>query len=787
MLNKEFPKPQQNVAPDRTRDIFLFGPFRLDAGERVLLRDGEPVALTPKAFDTLLVLVARAGRLVEKDQLLEEVWQDTYVEEKTLAQNVLTIRKALGSAPGGAPYVETVPKHGYRFAAGVRVAAREGDDFARADFTAATRTRTEVILEEEFESADESADETATKTTNETPRAAHASNARAVTADATTSHAVASHTAAVERSPAAWKRSGVLVAAFAAVAACALVAVVMFVRRGARESSTPFARFEIKKLTSTGDVSSIAVSPDGKYAAYAPYDAGRSRLLVRQVDSTGSVEVVPAAEVRYVGITFAKDGASVFYVTRAKDSVLGVLYRVPVLGGAPVKVIEDVDSPVALSPDGARAAFVRVSRDQKETALVVADLSGGGERVLASRGMGEGFSLAGPAWSPDGRLIVCSSNGDPTAKWSARLLLTDVRDGTVKPFSSDRWSWIGRVAWGSDGGGIIIVAWDNESPVMSEQIWYVPYPAGEPRRITNDLNGYIGVSVSADARALLTARSERVAGFWVAPLSDVNAATKAGGVSADMFSDRHGIAWMPDGRIIYASTASGEQNVWVMDADGSNQKQLTSERGGNVQPAVSPDGRTIVFVSYRTGQRHLWAMNADGGEPRQLTYGEGDDAPTFTPDGAWIVYSSYASGRPTLWKMPARGGAPVRVANIVADDPAVSPDGKLVACHRYADPLSHARLALVSLADGRVAREFDLPGAFSSPALRWTPDGKSVALVALSAGVSNLWLQPADGAAARRLTDFNSERVFRFDISRDGRLVFERGTNVNDAIIIRAR
>ncbi|HEX8163052.1 MAG TPA: winged helix-turn-helix domain-containing protein [Pyrinomonadaceae bacterium] len=784
MLNKEFPKPHQDVMPDRTRDVFLFGPFRLDAAERVLLRDGEPVALTPKAFDTLLVLVARAGRLVEKDQLLEEVWQDTYVEEKTLAQNVLTIRKALGAAPGGAPYVETVPKHGYRFAAGVRVVAREGADLTRDDFPAATRTRTEVIVEEEFDQDDEAADGAADGAADAPKRAALASRTEAVNA-----HAGAPRAPAFERSASAPKRRGVTVAAVAALAvAVALAAAVMLARRGARESATPFARFEIKKLTSTGDVSSIAISPDGKYAAYAPYDAGRSRLLVRQVDSTSSVEVVPAAEVRYVGITFAKDGASVFYVTRAKGSVLGVLYRVPVLGGAPVKIVEDVDSAVALSPDGARVAFVRVSRDQKETALVIADVAGGGERELASRAMAEGFSVAGPAWSPDGRLIVCSSNADPTAKWSARLLVVDAGDGSVKPFSLNRWSWIGRAAWAADGGGLIIVAWDNESLVMSDQIWYVPYPAGEPRRITNDLNGYLGVSVSADSRAMLTARSERVAGFWVAPLADVNSAAKVGGVSADMFSDRHNIAWTPGGRLVYASTASGEQNVWVMDSDGSNARQLTSERGGNVQPAVSPDGRTIVFVSYRTGERHLWAMNADGSEPRQLTYGEGDDAPTFTPDGEWIVYSSYVSGRPALWKTPARGGgAPVRVGEIVADDPAVSPDGKLVACHRYADPLSHARLALVSLADGKVVGEFDLPGPAGSPALRWTPDGKGVALVAVAAGVSNIWVQPVDGGAARRLTDFKSERIFRFDISRDGRLAFERGTNVNDAILIRAK
>src|SRR3981081_3386983 len=92
--------------------IFSFGPFRLEPGEHRLLRDGEPVALTPKAFETLLALGKRAGRVVTKDELFQQVWPDAIVEEGTLAQNVFTLRRALGD---DTRYIETVPKVGYRF------------------------------------------------------------------------------------------------------------------------------------------------------------------------------------------------------------------------------------------------------------------------------------------------------------------------------------------------------------------------------------------------------------------------------------------------------------------------------------------------------------------------------------------------------------------------------------------------------------------------------------------------------------------------------------------------
>jgi DNA-binding winged helix-turn-helix (wHTH) protein/tetratricopeptide (TPR) repeat protein len=107
------------------QSCYEFGPFRLNASERLLLRDGQPVPLPPKVFDTLLVLVQSSGHLVEKDELMTKLWPDTFVEEATLARNISDLRKALCEDTGQHKYIDTVPKRGYRFVAGVRVT--EGD------------------------------------------------------------------------------------------------------------------------------------------------------------------------------------------------------------------------------------------------------------------------------------------------------------------------------------------------------------------------------------------------------------------------------------------------------------------------------------------------------------------------------------------------------------------------------------------------------------------------------------------------------------------------------------
>ena len=99
--------------------FYAFGTFRLDSEKRVLVRDGTPVPMAPKVAETLLALVESAGRLVEKDELMQRVWPDAFVEEGNLNKNIFVLRKILGQWNGGREYIETVAKRGYRFVAPV--------------------------------------------------------------------------------------------------------------------------------------------------------------------------------------------------------------------------------------------------------------------------------------------------------------------------------------------------------------------------------------------------------------------------------------------------------------------------------------------------------------------------------------------------------------------------------------------------------------------------------------------------------------------------------------------
>src|SRR5688572_14728112 len=176
---------------------------------------------------------------------------------------------------------------------------------------------------------------------------------------------------------------------------------------------------KLQSLTTSGNASDAAISPDGKWVAHVKNDAGQQSLWLRQVVTTSDKQIVPPSLQRYNGITFSKDGNYLFYVVGEPNNPFRTLYHVPVLGGASRKVT-NVTSPVSLSPDGTRVAFTRVNQMSGETALIVANADGTGERQVAMRKVPAQFSGAGPSWSPDGKLIASGViNFDPNTRRAA--------------------------------------------------------------------------------------------------------------------------------------------------------------------------------------------------------------------------------------------------------------------------------------------------------------------------------------------------------------------------------
>ncbi|MDQ4121383.1 MAG: protein kinase [Acidobacteriota bacterium] len=537
-----------------------------------------------------------------------------------------------------------------------------------------------------------------------------------------------------------------------------------------------FQSAKITRLTTTGKASGVGISPDGKYVVHVQIEGGQQSLWMRQVATQSNVQIVAPAPVFYAdSMTFSPDGNYVYYNITSQDYPQRALFQVPTLGGTPKKLLENINSsPITFSPDGKQFAFVR-NAPGKESALMIANADGTNEQKLVTV-KNPPEAILSSAWSPDGkRIAYVAGNFDSN---NQTIFETQVADGSTKPLTAQRWLRVSRLAWLADGSGLLMLATPGQSFVY--QIWHLSYPEGEARQLTNDLNDYRGMSLAADSNTLSVVQSETQASIWIMTAGDVSRArpVTSGSGKAD-----NSPAWTPDGRIVYHSNASGNNDIWITNADGGNPKQLTANARVNQAPAVSPDGRYIVFHSDRAGVPHLWRMKLDGSDQQQLTNGaSGEQNAQFSPDGRWIVYRTIF-GRATVWKIPADGGEPVQLTDKISRLPTISPDGKLVAYLFRPDDNAPWRVAVVQVDGGEPLKTFDVSPA--TPLLRWTPDGRAVAYIDSKNGVSNIFAQPLDGGAPKQLTDFKADSIFSFAFSPDGKqLALSRGTVNNDVVLI---
>jgi len=534
-----------------------------------------------------------------------------------------------------------------------------------------------------------------------------------------------------------------------------------------------FGALKLARLTTTGKVSGAAISPDGRYVAYTEDDSGKKSMWLRQVATSSKLRITTPEGWGCGGLSFSLDGDYLYYILYPKGSLIGVVYRVAVLGGEPQEVIRDVDTSLSFSHDGRRMAFLRANLAESEYQIIVANADGTGEKKLAGRKT-PGY-LGPPDWSPKGTIIAA-----PALEPSGRTLIGVKEDGSETNLTSKTWASVHSALWLRDGSGLIVTA--TEQPSGVTQLWLVEYPSGRVRRVTNDLNSYGGVSLTADSSALVTVQSRQTSNIWIAASSEPS---KLRQVTTARNENISGLTWTPDNRIVYASDASGRQTLWTMEADGSNQRQLTAESFDDVDPAASPDGRYIVFTSDRTGGAHVWRINADGSNLKQLSYGAGESVPQVSPDGKWVVYQRN-DPRDTVWKVPSDGGTEVRLTENFAQLPTVSPDGRWIACAYLEDPAKPWKLAVLPSTGGQPTNRFDVPHSSLGADFRWTPDGSALAYAREDNGVWNIWLQPLTGSPPKQFTHFDSDRIFAFDWSKDGKqLAYARGNISADVVLLR--
>jgi Tol biopolymer transport system component len=612
------------------------------------------------------------------------------------------------------------------------------------------------------------------------------------------------------------------------VALLAVVAAIWGLRRGKESAAAavqPFQMMKMTTVTSRGDVTEAAISKDGRYLAYLTGAVGQSSVRVRQVATGSDVQVVPAEDGLFEGLSFTPDGNYLFYLKRRRDapSYRGLM-QVPSLGGDSRERAFDVDSRVSFSPDGQQVVFFRGLSQEKKTNLVILDLDGGKERVLGSVDQ-PSFIIAAPAWSPDGRRIA-TVVASQSKGFVSTLAVFDAETGNRSDLSVAKGGIHESLAWLADGSGLIRSGYDLGTSI-ARQISLVSYPDGKVRRVTNDVNDYFQVSVSTGDEAIAAVRRNLTANLWWADASggEARPITKFSGPENSPF----GFVTADDGSILYIGAREDAIRLWSIGAAGGEPKSLTpadalavnprSIRGGVVydryetdgtvrvwrtgldgsgSKALTPDwtaqvGDTSPDADFMTVYRNdmvdrVWVVPFGGGAARSL--GESTRAALISPDGSKILVTGMKAGeggllRQTYDVISSAGGA--SLASLQLSEQAVnvawSSDGASLTFRDRADPNWNLYRARLSGGKPEPVTRFNEGRCML---FEWSSDGSRLAVARRIGDDTNVWLTAPDGSKPVQVTRFQDQEILNLHWARDGKSVIANvGKRSSDAVLIR--
>ena len=734
-----------------SRIVYEFGGFSLDRDERVLRRSGSPVPLTPKATEILLTLVQRHGHIVDKEELMREVWPDTAVEESNLTQNIYTLRKVLSNGVGKCLFIETVPRRGYRFVGSVRTR-----DQAPVGSLALSTPAIEPDVQPDGQTGSRAMGRIGPEL----------------------------FAATVDARGAPPRRRHRFEWVVTAVAAAAITAAVIWNTPSSSgvADAPPELTPRLSRVTNVGTVVRATISRDGRSLAYAVSAGARESLWVKDIHSGRPSQLIEPAVGTYRrggGLSYAPGGWVYYTWFRPDLSSVGV-FRIRDQGGRPERLANVWDLP-SFDPRGERfACITTTSSSIRDSRLLVYDGNTQSPRVVAMRAPPMTFLQMRPAWSPDGKTLAAWSMSE-RAPLIRDLVTVSVDDRRERIISKQQLRAIDGMVWSSDGSSVIVGAREKASSPL--RLWRIPFDSPVMRPLTTDISDYLLAGVTSDGRRLAAVRVDVARTLWVGPITDLSRARQVGSDAGEL-SELESIAWMPDGRVLYTSTESGNADIWVFDPPTGTRRQLTTNPHDDFNPASSPDGRTIVFASDRAGAIGLWAMS-DAGERsvRQLTSG-GDSRPSISADG-WVVFQRgiIQSAPITLRRVPLKGGDAVQLDEGTSIRPVVSPDGRLVAYY-WLLPERWA-LAVKPVNGGQPLQVFPLSSTHCGRTVRWSPDSRALAYVDCEGGVANIWSRRLDSTAAQKLTDFRSGHIVAFDWSHDGsQLAWITRSQVSDVVLI---
>ena len=621
-----------------------------------------------------------------------------------------------------------------------------------------------------------------------------------------------------------------------------------------RAGPMPFQNFSITQVTKSGKAISAAISPDGKYIFSVVSDKGQRSLWLRHLPTDSDTQIVPPSDAYYWGPIFAPDGNYVYFLKRESAAAdESDLYRAPILGGTPQLTVHEADNPITFSPDGNRIAYVRTGHPEPgKFSLLTAQSDGSDEKLLVAGPIAE--EPFGLAWTRDGKAIagVIYQMGDQLS----RIEMFDVASGKNTTLAGFPDFAASSLVWMPDGTGMLLTAESRGTGFIRDQIGYLGKDETKIRLVTQDTNSYKTLRLSADGKILSAVQVKISNSFYEFPASGApsgnapGAAASAVPVSAvTQERDVYGFNWAPDAKLL----VNDGGKLLRVSASGGDEAVLLSEANTVMAlPASCANGKYIVFTwagYHGSPFANIWRVDSDGTNPKQITNERDIRGPVCSPDGKWVYFRDWFSHeikRASIdgGKAEVVPGTNIPDADLDTTDISISPDGQWLAFSIHVEPEGNetahqTKIVLLNLsasgasgnaagasggkAGGAGGAENKGAGASASGAQNkgaganavesgsaanaanpitriikpdqrisgaasFTPDGRALVYPVREAGVDNLWLQPLDASAtaAKRITNFTGGLIDAYHFSLDGKQlgVLQRHA-VSDVVLLR--
>ncbi len=713
------------MKPLKQKHLYEFGPFRLFGEESILKRDDVPVPVTPKVCELLVVLLENRGKTLDKEFLLGAVWPDSFVEEGNISFNIRQLRKALGDNVHDPIYIETVPRRGYRFFADVKRIAVETDEPTPDQFGVETKS----------------------------------SNIRS-------GHALSG------------LRYFYLVP-FVVLGVITSIWAWFLLSEKAAAAPILASPFAAEKLSTTGSVYGAAISPDGQTLVYSKRANGKQSVRLRQLDAGTNVELIPAADELYYELIFSPDGKWIYFTRAIRDDYRKIdTFRISIFGGIPQKVVSGTEGSVSLSPDGEKLSFVRCPIQNDEwCSLWLADAAdGANERKLVMRPFP--IRIADNEISPDGKRIAFAVGHSRNQANEFTVSAVAIDSGEETPITAEKFFNIKNIGWIPDSSGLLLTA--ARMPNKYFRIWHLDLGTGAADPLTKDSEAYSVLSLDRNASKLVTTQIKQ--DFRIHLFNVDDPADKR------YLADASRATFAPDGTVIFTSVMSGNDEIWRINADGSGQRQLTNDPGGDGHPIVSHDSKTIFFTSNRSGSAHIWKMARDGSGQTQVTRSEGGSPAYATSDGKTLFYRHAISG--TLWSVSLESGEEKPFLEHVKRQFAFSPDGSKLAFEESNG--TGPSVTIISPTTGDLVKKIALPKEKSRLLeIAWMPDGHSLMFLMSDADFekNTVFIQDLDSDTARKISDLGDDEVSEVSgiaVSPDGKhFTVVQGGWKHDAVLFR--